>query len=157
MINRKYEMIGLGYQEAKKLRLKEGYSKSGKNGIEEKGNEEFLIYFGRAHVVDFETGINARGPLKVGRGKFKTALQRGRNQPGIDFRIYAEIILHSNKATHEVEDLIKKNFKDRNQIGSQGQRELYNFKDNEIPDFVHTVLELIEEFTRIKVKKVNFY
>ena len=46
-------MIGLGYQDAKKLRLKEGYIKSGKNGIEEKGNEEFLIYFGRAHVVDF--------------------------------------------------------------------------------------------------------
>jgi hypothetical protein len=151
------KMLGIGYQDARKQRIASGYAKSGNNGFEAKGNEEYLIYFGRAHVSDFESGVAARGMLKVGRGKFKTALQRGRNQPGIDFRIYAEIILSTNDATHKVEKLIKENFKERNIPGSQGQRELYDFTDAELADFVHTVVEMVEEFTNVKIKKVNFY
>lgn len=148
---------GIGYQESRQKRFAEGYTSAGPNGLEEKGNEEYLIYFGRVHVTDFETGQTARGALKIGRGKFKTALMRGRNQPGIDFRVYAEILLYENKDTHTVEMLIKNNFKDRNVKGSQGQRELYDFTDGEITDLVYTVEELINEFTDVKIKEVNFY
>jgi len=149
---------GLGYQEARKKRFGEGFSGSGTNGLESKGNEEFIIYFGRACVNDFETSTPARGQLKIGRGKFKTALQRGRNQPGIDFRIYAEIILYENGDTHRVERLITKTFKDRNVKGSQGQKELYNFSDDELFDLVYTIEELVGDFLPdVKIKEVNFY
>ena len=149
---------GIGYQEARKKRLSEGYSRSGVNGLESKGCEEFIIYFGRACVNDFETSIPARGMLKIGRGKYKTALQRGRNQPGIDFRIYAEILLYNNEDTKSLEKLIGKNFKDRNVPGSQGQKELYDFRDDEIFDLVYTIQELVEDFLPdVKIKDINFY
>ena len=95
--------------------------------------------------------------LKIGRGKYKTALMRGRNQPGIDFRVYAEILLYNNEDTHIVEKLITKNYKDRNVKGSQGQKELYNFTDDELADVVYTIEELIEDFTDVDIKEVNFY
>ena len=148
---------GIGYQQARQKRFGEGFSGSGVNGLESKGNEEFLIYFGRAQVNDFETNVPARALLKIGRGKFKTALQRGRNQPGIDFRVYAEIILYDNVSTHIVERLITKNFKDRNVKGSQGQKELYDFTDAEIADLVYTTEELVKDFTDVEIKEVNFY
>tara|TARA_Y100000310_G_scaffold35919_1_gene33880 strand:+ start:367 stop:867 length:501 start_codon:yes stop_codon:yes gene_type:complete len=148
---------GIGYQEARKKRFDEGFSGSGANGLESRGNEEFIIYFGRACVNDFETKVPARGLLKIGRGKWKTALQRGRNQPGIDFRIYAEILLYTNEDTHTVEKLITKTFKNRNVKGSQGQKELYNFTDVEIVDLVYTTEEIINDFTDVKIKEVNFY
>jgi len=148
---------GIGYQEARKKRFDEGFSGSGENGLESKGNEEFLIYFGRACVNDFETDTPARGQLKIGRGKYKTALQRGRNQPGIDFRVYAEILLYNNEDTKIVERLITKTYKGRNMPGSQGQKELYNFSDNELTDLVYTVEELVEDFTDVEIKEINFY
>jgi hypothetical protein len=149
--------VGIGYQESRKKRFSEGFSGSGDNGLESRGNEEFIIYFGRACVNDFETGVPARAMLKIGRGKFKTALQRGRNQPGIDFRVYAEILLYKNEDTHIVEKLIAKTFKDRNIKGSQGQKELYNFTDDELTDVVYTIEEMIEDFTDVEIKAVNFY
>ena len=93
-------MQGIGYQEARQKRFAEGFTGS---NLESKGNEEYLVYFGRAHITDFETGVAARGLMKIGRGKFKTALMRGRNQPGVDFRIYAEIIVATNADTHATE------------------------------------------------------
>ena len=148
---------GIGYQEGRKKRFSEGFSGSGINGMEGKGNEEYIIYFGRACVNDFETNVPARGLLKIGRGKWKTALQRGRNQPGIDFRVYAEILLYNNESTHIVERLITKTFKNRNVKGSQGQKELYDFTDAEIDDLVYTTEELVNDFTDVKIKEVNFY
>ena len=148
---------GIGYQEARQKRFNEGFSGSGDNGLESKGNEEFIIYFGRACLNDFESDVPARGLLKIGRGKYKTALQRGRNQPGIDFRVYAEILLYNNEDTHTVEKLITKSFKDRNVPGSQGQKELYNFTDGELVDVVYTINEMVEDFTDIEIKEVNFY
>jgi len=152
-----FKFTGIGYQESRKKRFNEGFSGSGVNGLESKGNEEFIIYFGRACVSDHETGVPARGMMKIGRGKFKTALMRGRNQPGIDFRVYAEIILYENEDTHIVEKLIAKTFKDRNMKGSQGQKELYNFTDDELTDVVYTIEEMVKDFTDVEIKEVNFY
>ena len=153
----KNAFTGIGYQEARKKRFDEGFSGSGYNGLESKGCEEFIIYFGRACVNDFETGVPARAMLKIGRGKFKTALQRGRNQPGIDFRVYAEILLYKNEDTHTVEKLITKSFKNRNVKGSQGQKELYDFADNELINLVYTIEEMVKDFTDVEIKEINFY
>lgn len=147
-------MQGLGYQEARQQRISEGYTAS---NMEAKGNEEFLLYFGRVHVDDFETGITARGLLKVGRGKFKTALMRGRNQPGVDFRIYAEIIVSTNKETHEIEEMAHKVLADKHVPGSQGQKELFNVADNEIVDTVYSIAEVAVDNFNLNIQAINFY
>ena len=139
---------GIGYQDYRKQRKA---SLGGK--IEASENPEWVIYFGRACVFDFETGKFARALLKIGRGKFVTAIQRGRNQPGVDFRIYAAIIVTDNRDTKEIENRIKEVYKDRNIPGSQGQRELYDFKDGEIKDLVNTIRT---NYTSV-IKKVAFY
>lgn len=147
--------MGIGYQGYKKYLLSEGYSSS---EIEEQGKEKFIIYFGRAYVVDHETGVLARGPLKIGRGKFATALMRGRNQPGIDFRIFYEIILPTNEATYVCEKIIKEAISHRNIVGSQGQKELYDISDQELDKCVMTLCTIINEDTdydNLEVNKFN--
>lgn len=153
MLDMNHQM-GIGYQEAKNLRVAEGFKKS---EIESKGNESYLIYFGRAHLTDFETGIECRGPMKIGRGKFMTALMRGRNQPGIDFRVYAEIRVETNDDTHALESVAKDIFKHRNIVGNQGQRELYDFKDEELSDIVNDLVEVGQDCQNIKVKEIIFH
>ena len=147
-------IAGIGYQEAKNLRVAEGFKKS---KIESKGNESYLIYFGRVHLKDFETGIPCRGPMKIGRGKFMTALMRGRNQPGIDFRVYAEVRVENNDDTYALESVAKEIFKHRNIVGSQGQRELYDFKDEELRDIVLDIVEVAYVCKNIKIKEIIFH
>jgi hypothetical protein len=144
--------IGIGYKEYCKMHNAICESK-----FEKKGAERYLIYFGRAHVVDHETEVLARGPLKIGRGKWATALMRGRNQPGVDFRIYFEIILNTNEETYLIEKMIKDALDHRNIVMSQGQRELFNIKDEEIETVANTVLEIIEFETKIKPLEVNYF
>lgn len=122
-------MTGIGYQANRKQRIMEGF---GGNRMESAGNERYLVYFGRAHLTDHETNVETRGYMKIGRGKFATAIQRGRNQPGVDFRIYGEIILRSNDATHEVEKLISNALKHKHKAFDQGQSEMYDITDEEL-------------------------
>ena len=135
-------MKGIGYHAYSEFR-KEVENHSISRGSQEKpGNERYIIYFGRAYVNVFESGVTARGPLKIGRGKFASALMRGRNQPGIDFRIFAEIVLDSNDATYACEQIVKDALGHRNVKGKQGQRELYDIKDREIKKTVETIVEI---------------
>jgi hypothetical protein len=146
---------GIGYQEYKKMRrINEQLTTT---AMEMPGNERYVVYFGRAHVIDFETGVIARGHLKIGRGKFVTALQRGRNQPGIDFRVYGEIVLDSNQATHDAENIIKEALAHRHIVLSQGQQEMYQFKDDEINNVLTTIAEIIEIETSHTVIEINLY
>lgn len=147
-------MQGIGYQDYYQNRISEGYTAG---EIELAGNERYLIYFGRAHLVDHETGELCRGHLKIGRGKFATALMRGRNQPGIDFRIYSEIILETNEATHHVEKLIKINLRDYNMKFSQGQREMYDIDDAQLESTVDKVVALTKNWTHHNILEVNHY
>ena len=84
---------GIGYQEERERRIAEGYAPG---SIENPNNSRPIIYFARAHLTDHETKMVARGPMKIGRAKFASAIMRGRNQPGTDFRIYGEIVLFRN-------------------------------------------------------------
>lgn len=145
---------GIGYQGYRNALLSEGYTAK---QIEEKGKEKYIIYFGRAYVVDHETGVLARGPLKIGRGKYATALMRGRNQPGIDFRIFYEIVLPTNESTYECENLIKSCISHRNIKGSQGQKELYDISDKELEKCVLTLCKIIEEDTTNEILEVNYF
>lgn len=145
---------GIGYQAVKKLRLVEGYTAS---SMEAQGNEQYILYFGRPHVVDHETGVESRGPMKIGRGKYLSALLRGRNQPGVDFRIYASIIVSTNAETHMIERVAQYLLKDRNIVGSQGQRELYNISDDELFFTVNDIAEVAVDCNNINVLSVNFF
>lgn len=147
-------MQGIGYQEARQKRFAEGFTGS---NLESAGNEEYLLYFGRAHLYDFETGEPARGLMKVGRGKFKTALMRGRNQPGVDFRIYAEIIVNCNQDTHTLEKTAERLLAKKSIKGSQGQKELYDIKDDELFDIVNDIAEVARDCSFVEVKEINFY
>ena len=148
---------GITYQDYKEERKKlfEG-CKSPSKEIEKKGNEEFHVYMGRAHIKDYATDSESRGFLKVGRGKFATAIQRGRNQPGVDFRLYAMIKFTTNKDTWQCEKVFKKIMSDRKVKGPQGQQELYDFDDGEIKD---AVVKLVEELKNksITVKDTKFW
>lgn len=125
---------------------------------EKPGDERFLIYFGRAHITDHLTGVMARGPLKIGRGKFATAIMRGRNQPGVDFRIYSEIILPDNDTTYVCESIIKSALEHLNIEMSQNQRELYDILDNELKHTVETMVEIIKaEYPWAGISEVNHY
>lgn len=134
---------GIGYQEYKDMRVVNEGIDSGK--LENVGNERFLIYFGRLHLKDHQTGVECRGPLKIGRGKFATAIMRGRNQPGGDFRIYGEIILSRNSETYIAEDIINDRLTNRNVSMSQGQEEIYNITDEELEDIIKEMSELVSE------------
>jgi len=145
---------GIGYQAVKQLRFDEGYIAS---TIESTGNEQYILYFGRPHLYDYETGTEARGLMKIGRGKYLTALLRGRNQPGVDFRIYATIIVSTNAETHMIERVAQDLFKDRNVKGSQGQRELYSISDEELFLVVNDIAEVAVDCHDINVLSVNFF
>jgi hypothetical protein len=147
-------MQGIGYQSYRKLRIAEGIPPG---SIEFKGYERYCVYWGRSHQIDHESGLVARGPLKFGRGKFTTALQRGRNEGGADFRIYAEIILDSEAATYAVENKISEMMYGRREVGDQGQRELYDILDNEIENTVKISAQLIEDETDFWIHEVNLY
>lgn len=148
---------GITYQDYKEERKKlfEG-CKSPSQEIEKKGNEEYHVYMGRAHIKDFTTGSESRGFLKVGRGKFATAIQRGRNQPGVDFRLYAMIKFSTNAETWQCERIFKEIMSERNVKGLQGQQELYDFEDAEIKD---TVVRLVGELSKkgITVNDTKFW
>jgi len=150
-------MIGLGYLDYCQKRIDEGLStqqtKTG-FGFEDPGQERFIIYFARTHIVDHETGIEARGLLKIGRAKFATAIQRSRNQPGCDFRIYAEIVCETNNQIKELEKIIEKFLVDRHVELTQNQRELYDIKDDEIRPTIKAILEHIYYF---EPKEVCYY
>lgn len=147
-------MRGIGYQAYRNQRINEGLSKS---SIEDSGNERYCVYWGRSHQEDHETSIMARGHLKFGRAKFTTALQRGRNQAGADFRIYGEIILDSNRATYDFEHDVKHLLKKNNITGSQGQLELYNFKDDEIKNMITSVIATMKNENYYNIVEANIY
>ena len=147
-------MKGIGYQSFRTLRIGSGIPKS---KIEKEGYERYSLYFARSHQEDHETGQVSRGHLKFGRAKFITALQRGRNEGGADFRIYGEIVLDSNEATKEFEARVQSMMSRSNRTGSQGQRELYDIRDSELENVILEVARVLRTYTHHRVLEVNLY
>jgi len=147
---------GIGYLEYCRERMNEGYTTQQKKdgtGYEQPGQERYVLYFARSHVEDFESGVIARGHMKVGQAKYLSAVMRTRNQPGNDFRCYAEVVLHNLEQTFDAEALVKKIYKDRRIKLTQNQQELYNFNDSELNEIVYNVVDKLG----IEPKEVKFY
>ena len=148
---------GITYQERKKQRKGMFEHKSSPSvEIEKPENAEFHVYFGRAHLKDFETSLEVRGKMKIGRGKFTTAIQRGRNQPGVDFRLYCILEFYTNEDTWLCEKIIKNIYSSRNTKGEQGQMELYDFDDWEIPNIVKEISRHLKD-NKIKIKSKQLF
>ena len=75
-------MTGIGYKEIKQRRLDEGIP-AGKTETPE--NAEPCIYIGRAHLHDHETGVLARGPVKMGRATHTETIARAFIFVGCDY------------------------------------------------------------------------
>jgi hypothetical protein len=142
---------GVGYAEIIQERLADGVKKS---NLEHKEHPEWTVYIGRTHLTDHETGAVARGPLKIGRAKYVNTVQRGRNQGGSDFRVYARIIVENNETTSYIEELIKTKYANRRIAGPQNQTELYNITDDEIQDLVNTIVDNVQNSA---IKAVRIY
>lgn len=143
---------GAGWEDIINERLTAGHTL-----LENADNPEWTIYAARAHVVDHVTGNESRGPLKIGRGKYMNNIQRGRNQSGADFRVYARLILEDNQGTKDIEKYVKTKFADRKFIGPQKtQSELYDFKDEEIKDLIKDI-ETFANTNNVKVKDIKIY
>lgn len=146
---------GLGYSEYKKMRINEGIMPS---KIEKAGNERYAVYLMRGHMVDHESLNFCRGHAKIGRAKFVTALLRGRNQSGVDNRVYAEIQVSNNEETHRLEKLAHSMLSDRKLQFFQGQEEMYNIKDSEIVDIFNQLADTARNLDfPINVLEVKFY
>ena len=147
---------GIGYLEYCRERMNEGYTTQQKKdgtGYEQPGQERYVLYFARSHVEDFESGVIAGGHMKVGQAKYLSAVMRTRNQPGNDFRCYAEVVLHNLEQTFDAEALVKKIYKDRRIKLTQNQQELYSFNDAELSEVVYNVVNKLG----VEPKEVKFY
>lgn len=145
---------GIGYQEERQRRIAEGYSPG---SIENTDNGRPIIYFGRAHVIDHETKTLARGLMKMGKAKFASALMRGRNQPDVDFRIYAEIVLKGNHQTAIAEKLLAEAFEHKKVSGRQGQEELYDISDSELPHYFNEATEILNRQLNLRIKEATLF
>jgi hypothetical protein len=115
---------------------------AGQKDLEDSNNPEWTVYIARTHVTDHETGVVARGPIKIGRGKYMNNIQRGRNQGGSDFRVYARIILKENDGTKKIEKYVSTAYADRKFVGPQStQSELYDFNDDEIEGLIKDITD----------------
>ena len=147
---------GIGYLEYCQERIDEGYPTQGNKdgtGYEQKGNERYVLYFARSHIEDFETGQIARGHMKIGQAKYLSAVMRTRNQPGNDFRCYAEIVMTELQHTFDAEALMKKLYKGRRLQLTQNQQEMYNFTDEELKN----VVEFLVTKLPFKPKEIKYY
>ena len=148
---------GISYQDYKKERKKLfEHTQHPASQIEKEGNEEYHLYMGRAHIKDFLSGTEARGLLKIGRGKYATAIQRGRNQPGVDFRIYAMIVFDNNGDTWRCERIVKKLLETHHTTGPQGQQELYKLNDSDITTAVARITQELKK-QGINIKDTKFW
>lgn len=122
--------------------------------LETPGYERYAIYFGRTHLEDIDSGSIARGLLKIGQAKYVNTVQRGRNQGGASFRVYAEVTLEDELAVREAESIVKNIFNTMHIYGSEGQTELYQFIDLEIPIIANKLADRITSDTQHIVKDV---
>ena len=143
---------GAGWSEIIAERKAAGHKK-----LEDPKNPEWTVYVARAHVTDHITGEVSRGPLKIGRGKYMNNIQRGRNQSGADFRVYARLILEDNHGTNVIEKFVETEYANRKFTGTQRtQSELYDFSDEEITKLIENI-EIFAKANKIAVKSVKIY
>lgn len=144
---------GIGYQAYRKKRMAEGIRPG---SIENKEYYRHIIYFGRQHVIDFETEIVSRGFLKVGKSRSPTSLVRQRNEGGGQFRVYGEIVLNDGDDLDRAEKIVHAAIRYHKIYAAERQRELFDLPDSELPSILKQLAEFLESHN-IEVKELNLY
>lgn len=144
---------GIGYQAYRKKRMAEGIRAG---SIEDKAHYRHIIYFGRQHVIDFETDTVSRGLLKVGKSRSPTSLMRQRNEGGGQFRIYGEIVLDDGNDLDRTEKMVHVAMGKFKMYPAEGQKELFDLLDLHLPSVLKQLAEILESHN-IKVKELNLY
>lgn len=114
-----------------------------------------VLYFARNHQVDHRGGPTAIGYLKIGRAKYANTIQRGRNQGGGDFRLYAEVLLSSEAETRQVEEVAALVCQSKHWYSAIGQCELYDLHDHELADTLDKICQSAAKIHSIRALEIN--
>jgi len=150
-------MNGIDYPSYKKLRCTRELIHV--SVLEKPQGRRPVIYFGRVHLTDIFTGVESRGYLKIGKSDTPNIMMRLRNQPGSDFRVYAEIHIQGDLASAEkVAHSVLKPW----QVPTThlGQTELFNILDDSLENSVDKVckaLSMTRGFNKAEVKETLLF
>ena len=143
-------MSGLDFIEYCDFRRRRG---TPKNRLEQ--DPRHVRYFARNHQEDHRGGPTAVGYLKIGRAMYANTLQRGRNQGGGDFRLYAEVLLSSEDETRRIEEVAALVCMNRHHHSSIGQNELYDIGDEELRDTIDKICDAAAKIHSIRSLEIN--
>jgi hypothetical protein len=107
-----------------------------------KENKEYTndcIYVGHSEIVDYETGIKARAPPKVGKSRYLTALNRGRSQGGCDW-IFDFIYFVSKEENYSKLETLIHNKLHKYNLNKDCHKELYDLSIEETIDKVKHII-----------------
>ncbi len=107
--------------------------------LEEPAYYRHVVYWGRQHLWDVDTGVQARGYFKVGKSVALTSMFRQRNEGGGEFRVYAEIHVEDNQELSRSEYLAHCMLQHKRVKGAENQQELFDIKDSELEHSLATV------------------
>ena len=100
----------------------------------------YCIYVGHCEIVDFETGQKAKGPPKIGKSRYLSALNRGRSQGGSDWIFDYIYFVPEEEKYSKLETQIHNELKKFN-LNKPHHRELYNLSINDAIDKVKSIIE----------------
>lgn len=114
------------------------------------GQPEHSVYFGRQYIKDYKTKLICAGPMKIGRTSSKGTLFRGRNQAGGDFRFLAEIIFETKREAVVIEKYFHSTYISKNiqyleewKEYAHRQTECFLIENEEIYDMIEDLKEVI--------------
>lgn len=143
-------MSGLDYIQYCDFRRRKG---SAQNRLEK--DPRHCLYFARNHQIDHRGGPTAIGHLKIGRAIYANTVQRGRNQGGGDFRLYAEILLQSEAESRNMEEVAALVCVNRHWHSPIAQTELYDIRDEELAGTVTMISEGAAKIHGIRSLEIN--
>ena len=106
--------------------------------VDEYTNE--CIYIGHCEITDFETGLKAKSPPKIGKSRYLTALNRGRSQGGCDWTFDYIYFVSKEENYSKLETKIHNKLKEFN-LNKKNHKELYNLSINDAIDKVKYIVE----------------
>ena len=113
-----------------------------KNYSENPEYSNYCIYVGHCEIVDFETGQKAKGPPKIGKSRYLSALNRGRSQGGSDWIFDYIYFVPEEEKYSKLETQIHNELKKFN-LNKPHHRELYNLSINDAIDKVKSIVESV--------------
>jgi hypothetical protein len=133
-------MNGIDYPAYKKLRCTRELIHV--SLLEKPQGRRSVIYFGRVHLTDVSSATEARGYFKIGKSDMPNVMMRLRNQPGSEFRLYAEVLIDGdvNRAEKVAHTELKPWQLSTTHLG---QTELFNIPDDSLERRVEQVCKAL--------------